>query len=59
MKKFILELFDLLALIGIIALVVSVVLSLFNMMSTSSPCRTNGYYLPITFVMCNVNEARP
>jgi hypothetical protein len=50
-------LFNLTALFAMI-LVMSFFLSLINAITASSPCKTNGYYLPLTYVICNMNEER-
>lgn len=38
---------------------ISVPISFANLIgSNNSPCGTYGYYLPVTFVMCNINKSR-
>jgi hypothetical protein len=38
--------------------VLSLFASLFNSVTASQPCKTRGYYLPATYVMCNINRER-
>lgn len=44
----------------IILLTASIPVSFMNALGTTakSPCDTYGYYLPITFIMCNINRER-
>lgn len=55
------KLFDSIGCILLVALVVSLPASFINAVSTSyqkSVCDTYGYYLPATFLMCNINKER-
>lgn len=46
----------------LVLFIVSIPLSFINALSNTgsgrSPCMTYGYYLPITFVVCNINKDR-
>jgi hypothetical protein len=36
----------------------SLFLSFFNMFAQVGPCKTKGYYLPLTYIICTINEER-
>lgn len=39
--------------------ILSMILSAFNIVTSGfKPCNTYGYYLPVTYCLCNLNEAR-
>lgn len=43
---------------GYVTLLLSLPLSVFTMFAQPSPCKKYAYYLPATFVMCNLMKER-